>query len=439
MRRETISTIRFGYGLAPGQTSATLTDALIEQADSTSRLPPRIAFKTRADLILNYRKMRDDGEDARQQAQRKLRQQGMDDGRNHLSLAVTDPGFGARLSAFWSDHFTVAANGRLLSVLVPDFIETAIRPNITSRFVDMLRAAVTHPAMLVYLNQAQSIGPNSRVGQRRDKGLNENLAREVLELHTLGVDGPYTQADVRSFALLLTGLSVEKTGFKFRPGISEPGRHTVLGNIYGGARRSLGDIEDALNDIALHPGTAQHLARKLITHFVGPADEGFVTRIADAYLTSGGDLSHTYAAMLDDARAWQPDFHKAKLPFDFITSALRAAGAGAREVADIKPGDLRQGVFGAMQLMGQTFFRPPGPDGWSEAADAWITPPGLAARIRWATAFAERIEKMTDPRTFLDDALADAASPTLTFAVGGSESRAEGIALTLVSPEFNRR
>lgn len=161
--------------------------------------------------------------------------------------------------------------------------------------------------------------------------------------------------------------------------------------------------------------------------------------MAQAYLESGGDLPTIYAVLLEDELSWSPQFRKAKFPFDFIASSLRAAGATHADIIGMKQGDLRQGVFGATQLMGQPIFRPPGPDGWDEDPEAWITPPGLAARIRWATAFAERIEARHDPRAFLETALADAASPTLEFAVGGSESRVEGIALTLVSPEFNRR
>lgn len=439
MRRETVSAIRFGYGLAPGQTPAVTSEDLIGAARKTTNQAPRISLRLRAEKVRAYRMSREDGDAARKAAQQELRAIALADGRHYLSLTVGDPGFGARLTSFWADHFTVAANGPLLRTLVPDFIEAAIRPHITGRFADMLRAATFHPAMLVYLNQVQSIGPNSRAGQRRGKGLNENLAREILELHTLGVDADYTQTDVRSFAELLTGLSADKGGFVFRPGISEPGPHNILGAIYGARISTLDHIEDALEDIALHPETAWHLARKLTAHFLGIDDQNLINSIADAYLAADGDLVAAYLVLLDDPRSWEPGFQKTKPPFDFIASALRAAGGTPKEIAKIKPNDLRQGIYGAAELMGQTVFRPPGPDGWSEDAGTWITPPGLAARIRWAKGFAERIEGTQDPRTFLETALGDAASPTLTFAVGGSESRVEGIALTLVSPEFNRR
>ena len=221
MRRETISAIRFGYGLRHGQMPAVSTDALLRSAEQTSRKSPRIALTARAEQLLANRMMRKESEEAKKRAQRALRETAIRDVRHHVASAVDDPGFGARLLSFWSDHFTVAANGPQLRILVPDFIDSAIRPHITGRFPDMLRAATFHPAMLIYLNQVQSVGPNSRAGKRRDRGLNENLAREILELHTLGVDGGYAQTDVRSFAELLTGLSVDKGGFTFRQAIQD--------------------------------------------------------------------------------------------------------------------------------------------------------------------------------------------------------------------------
>lgn len=437
MKRETISQIRFGYGLNGSGAVATNPEALVREAEHAAGIKPRLRLKDRSDIIRTYRESRDAGEDARKKARQALVRNSMDDMRFILTNAVTGPGFGERLVSFWADHFTVAAQGPLLRVLAPDVVERAVRPNIAGRFTDMLRAVTFHPGMLIYLNQVQSVGPNSRVGKRRGKGLNENLAREILELHTLGVGAVYTQSDVRSFANLLTGLSADRNGFKFRKGIAEPGLHSVLDRRYEG---DLSGIKQALDDIALQPDTARHLATKLVTHFIGGVpDAGHVDLIAQAYLSSDGDLPRTYAALLDHPNAWSEKLLKVKTPFDYIVSAFRAAGASKEDIANIKPKDLRTGVVGAMQLMGQQMFLPPGPDGWDEAPETWITPPGLAARIRWAVAFSERIQDTHDPRAFLDRALGDAASPLLQFAVNRSESRVEGLALTLVSPEFNRR
>ena len=440
MRRETLSAIRFGYGLGPAVTPSADPKTLIANVQETTRRRPRIGLANRAAVLLNYRDTRkSDDESVKKAAQRKLLRQSADDLRHMLVEAVTGAGFGERLLAFWADHFTVATNGPPLRALVPDFIDAGLRPHLTGRFGELLKSATLHPAMLIYLNQVQSVGPNSRAGQRRDRGLNENLAREVLELHTLGVGANYTQDDVRNFAMLLTGLSVDKGGFKYRQAISEPGPHDVLGKSYGNKVVRLGDITDALEDIALHPDTALHLSRKLQVHFIGAADPDLTSKMADAYLASGGDLAVLYRRMLDDDRAWQPSLTKAKTPSDFIISSLRAAGATAKNINDLRQSELRSGIVEPLQAMGQAPLRPPGPDGWSEDPDDWITPPGLAARIRWAVAFAERIEGEFDPRDFLNHALADAASSNLSFAVNGAESRVEGIALTLISPEFNRR
>ena len=437
-KRETISQIRFGYGLGGIRPIAASTSALLGEAKEAARTKPRISSSDRVKIFLAYREARQSKNEAAQKtARQKLARNSMDDMRAILQNAVTGPGFGERLVQFWGDHFTVAANGPILRVLAPDVVDAAVRPNIAGRFPDMLRAVTLHPGMLVYLNQVQSVGPNSKAGKRTGKGLNENLAREILELHTLGVGSGYAQSDVRSFANLLTGLSADKGGFKFRNVLVEPGRHTVLGRDYDG---KLPGIEQALEDIALHPDTARHLAVKLITHFVGGVpDPVHVDHVAQAYLASNGDLTKTYAALLEHPNTWSERFVKAKTPFDYIVSAFRAAKATKADIASIKPKDLRVGVAGAMQMMGQQLFQPPGPDGWGEAPETWITPPGLAARIRWAVGFSERIQESHDPRAFLETALGDAASPLLQFAVAGSESRVEGLALTLVSPEFNRR
>ncbi|MEO1025747.1 MAG: DUF1800 domain-containing protein [Pseudomonadota bacterium] len=436
MRRSTLSSIRFGYGFGTNGAQSDDPRRLINIAKASAKLPPRMPSAKRADMLVEWNARYKSSESEKKAVRQEARRTAAADIRHHVARLVTDPGFGARLISFWCDHFTVAAQGRHITALLPDYIDTAIRPNITGRFADLLQAAVLHPAMLNYLNQTQSFGPNSRAGQRQKKGLNENLAREIIELHTLGVGGKYTQADVRAFANLLTGLSQQKARFKYRPAITEPGPHKVLGKKYGD---DLNAIRAALFDIAHHPDTARHVAQKLVHHFVGPSDAGLTNRVADVFRLSNGDLSKTYTALLTDERAWTPHMQKVKQPLDFIVSALRAVGASEADITGMKQKDFRRGIVASLEMMGQPLFRPPGPDGWKEEAEAWITPPGLAARSRWSTAFAERIEQDHDPRDFLKTALADAATPLLEFAVAGSESRAEGLALTLVSPEFNRR
>ena len=451
VRRNTIAAIRFGYGLRSGETPSANVHVLLDgirRIDGAERRFPLAALEVRASILAERRDIRraaktDEAgaEAAKKKNRRKIRTQASADIKTVFQRGIeSKSGLRERLIAFWTDHFTVAANGPALSVLVPDLIENAIRPHIAGNFGDMLVAVSTHPAMLIYLNQVQSVGPSSRAGKRRGRGLNENLAREILELHTLGVGSAYTQGDVRQLAELLTGLSVDKSGFVFRLAIAEPGEESVLGKRYGGGKPKLGDIHEALRDIARHPDTARHLARKLVTHFVGgPPSNDWVERMASAYLHSGGDLTALYETLLADDRAWEMPLRKAKLPFDFVVSAFRAAGVTGDGLNSLSPKDIRNDLIEPLAAMGQPLFRPTGPDGWSEAPEAWITPATLAARLRWSGNFVDDLLKDRDPREFLQAALDDAASDLLKSAVAGSESRAEGAALVLVSPDFNRR
>lgn len=446
--RSTVASIRFGLGFRAGRADSAGAAGLLDELDRPDPVEaafPLAPLAARAGLIDRRRKARRAAGDSRQvreeEARRMGRVQALEDVRALFQRAVdTRQGFRARLTAFWADHFTVEANGPLLSVLVPDMIESAIRPHVAGRFADLLTAAVFHPAMLIYLNQVQSVGPESRAGRRRDRGLNENLAREVLELHTLGVDAGYTQSDVRALAALLTGLSVDRRGFRFRPAIADPGPMTVLGRQYRTGRASLDDIRQVLSDIAVRPETARHLARKLLVHFVGaPVPEDLVARMAGAYLASGGQLGTLYAAMLEDSRVWRPPFRKVKPPFEFMVSALRAAGIEGRNLAALAPRDWLRDVVEPLAAMGQPLFRPGGPDGWPESAEAWVTPSALSARLQWAGRFVGEALPEQDPRGLLEGALADAASAELRFVVAGAETRRQGSVLVLASPDFNRR
>lgn len=243
--------------------------------------------------------------------------------------AVLSPnGFYERLATFWTNHFSTRANKSLpMRMIVPLYEAEAIRPNIGGSFRDLPRVATEHPAMLIYLDQAQSQGPESARGMKQKKGLNENLGRELLELHTLGAGSGYTQADVRAAAMVLTGLTIdrEEMDVAFRPGISEPGRHTVLGVSYGGAKRSRKDYLALLDDLAVHPKTAQHISRKLAAHFVSdqPPQE-MVTAIR-----MDGDLTAVYGAMLDHPAARRDEGAKARQPFDYVVTGLRALNAGS--------------------------------------------------------------------------------------------------------------
>ncbi|GKY87787.1 DUF1800 domain-containing protein [Sinisalibacter aestuarii] len=454
MSSATIAAIRFGYGLSAGQPApgdAGALSAALAAPDAMAARFPVTGMAGVFPLIREYnqarRASRQDepgGEDRFQAARRNLRLTMLEGLRAQLMRAVLAPdGMRERLHAFWSDHFTVRAKGVRFIAAPSAFAEDAIRPHITGSFPAMLRAAVTHPAMLAYLDQNRSIGPDSPAGQRQGAGLNENLAREVLELHTLGVDGGYAQGDVTQFAELLTGLTFDvQEGFLFRPRWAEPGAETVLGTRYGGAERArLDEVFAALDDIALHPATARHLARKLAVHFVSDRpDPDLVATLAAAYTAGGGALMPVYEALLAHPAAWVLPFAKARQPWDFMVASLRALGATEAALAGLGYPELRKGIRQPLAHMGQPYQAPPGPDGWPEEAEAWITPPALAERIGWAMALAgEYSAALPDPRAFVETALGGTASETLLGAVRAAESREAAVALVLASAEFNRR
>jgi len=351
--------------------------------------------------------------------------------------AGTPHGFAERMARFWTDHFTVAVKFPGHWSRVAGYPDQAIRPHVAERFEDMLIAVVRHPAMLMYLDQDRSFGPNSRAGRRRDRGLNENLAREVLELHTLGAGGPYRQDDVQALAALLTGFATGKGRFRYRDNMAEPGRFSLLGVRYDGADEA--ETLEALRVLARHPATARHLARKLAVHFV--ADDppaALIDALASRWLETEGDLSAVSAALLAHPAAWAPLGAKVRPPQEALIAALRAAGAGAAEIGP-------DGAFGrkltlaALADMGQAFHRAPGPDGWPEDAAHWITPGGMAARLKWAARMGRVLAERVDPRAYAVAALGDALSPETALAVSRAAERWEGHALLLASPDFNRR
>ncbi|MDP2519258.1 DUF1800 domain-containing protein [Shimia thalassica] len=352
--------------------------------------------------------------------------------------------FRERLAAFWNDHFTVVGKNSFYKALVDTYSEDAVRPNLSGRFEDMLIAVVTHPMMLLYLDQRQSVGPNSQLAEKRGKGrgLNENLAREVLELHTLGVEGPYSQTDVRELAELFTGLDYRQDkGFHFARGKTEPGPETVLGKVYGQEKGRLEDILAVLRDLARHPVTARHISSKLVMHFVSDdPDPALVDRLTAVYQDTDGDLSALYAALLEAPQAWDAPLANMKPPQDFIVSSLRALAVPAETFAGLNARDMRRLVTAPLQKMGQPWNEPLGPDGWPEEDGVWISPQGMAARLQWAMfAPGALLGVEPDPREFVVNALGADAPADITFAAGAAENRREGVAVVLMSPTFQRR
>ncbi|GHC65003.1 DUF1800 domain-containing protein [Neogemmobacter tilapiae] len=349
-------------------------------------------------------------------------------------------GFRERLVQFWADHFTTVPKLYDHKGVVLSLAEDAVRPHVAGRFAEMLKAATLHPAMLLFLDQQVSVGPNSRRAKDGKRGLNENLGRELLELHTLGVGAGYSQEDVRQMAELLTGLIVKpREGQGFNPKAAEPGPETVLGQVYEG--KGVEPILRALEDLAVRPETGRHLARKLAVHFVAddPPEE-LVVAMAQAYAETGGSLLAVYGALLNHPLAWEGPLTKLRQPFDFLVAGLRGLGVAADTLVGMKPKAFERLLLEPMAAMGQPMNRAGGPDGWPEEAEAWITPQRLAARITWAMQVPSRLVKpLPEPLVLAQGALGGRLGERLELALGGAESRRDAVGLVLSSPEFNRR
>lgn len=453
IRRETLAALRFGFGLGPQHPpvadAADLLAGLTGPDTAAADFPvtPMEEHLALARTHVQLARARRTGEEGALEALRSFNRTRNRAAQRDLMQCLFRAAFSSddlreRLVLFWANHFSVAGRNARFRPMASVFLEDAIRPHLAGNFSELLRAATLHPLMLQYLEQNRSAGPGSAAVQHRGQGgLNENLARELLELHTLGVTGSYTQEDVEGLALLLTGLSFDfEQGFRFRPRLAEPGRFRILGREYGSDRPSLADVEEALDDIARHPDTARHIGRKLAVHFVSDTpDEGLVEHLAATFAAGQGALLPVYEALLEHPAAWVPERAKVKPPFDFIASAMRALDSRPEQLAELLHGRLVLHFATPMRQMGQPFLRPPSPAGWPEEGAHWITPPLLAARISWAMSAPERIAPPQDPRDLVETALADAAGDDLRFAAAAAESRLEGIGVVLASPAFNRR
>jgi uncharacterized protein (DUF1800 family) len=351
---------------------------------------------------------------------------------------IADCGFAERLVTFWSNHFCISANkGQPARMWAGSFEREAIRPHVFGRFADMLKAVEQHPAMLFFLDNQQSIGPDSRAGQNRKRGLNENLAREIMELHTLGVGSGYTQGDVTSFARMITGWTyVGRAGrlgepgtFIFNANAHEPGEQRLLGKVY--ANTGIGQGEAALADIARQPATAKFIATKFVRHFV--ADDpppALVSHLQGVFTKTDGDLKAMTLALVDSDEAWQAPMTKMRSPYEYLI-------ASGRLLARI-PED--PGLYlGGLNMLGQPLWTPPGPNGFPDTNAAWAAPEGMKLRLDIAARISSRIAASIDPRDLLEVAAADAASNETRQTVARAESREQALALLLMSPEFQRR
>lgn len=345
------------------------------------------------------------------------------------ALTTATP-FRERLVWFWANHFTVSIRAGRVAVVAGDFVRNAIRPHVTGPFRDMLLAVMQHPAMLMYLDNAASIGPDSAVGHRTGRGLNENLARECMELHTVTPASGYTQADVTAFANILTGWSIgrlgEQAGFRFRPAIHEPGALSLMGRDFPPGEQ--GGVE-ALTFLGTHPATYHHLATKLVRHFVADDPPPDAVRWIETVLRdTNGDLGQAALALVPLEAAWRP-LTKLRGPQDYVLAALRAA-----DLPDGKRPNAQQIVRG----LGQPLFGAPFPIGWPDQATDWAGPEAMMRRIDWAYGFAGRASDL-DAEQIADASLGPLLTADTGLQIKRAGSRRDALTLLLTSPEFQRR
>jgi uncharacterized protein (DUF1800 family) len=358
-----------------------------------------------------------------------------------------------RLTQFWSNHFAVSIDKIAVLGLAGAMEREAIRPRVTGHFTDLLLAVEQHPAMLLYLDNQTSIGPHSKAaqfagrrGNGRKVGINENLAREILELHTLGVNGGYTQADVSTFAQAISGWSIggqdhgrrlARLGaddgtpgkFHFRDAFHEPGARKLLGKTYGDD--GLGQGQAILRDLALRRETARHVSTKLARHFI--ADDppaAVIERLTRAWLDSKGDLPAVYAALVASPEAWQQPLSKFKTPADYIHSSFRALEIPLRD---------KRRSLQAFETLGQRNLMPGSPAGWPDTSADWDGSSALLKRIAWADVVAQRMGDSRNARELGAQLLGATLTEDTAKAIARAESGAQALTLLLTCPEFMRR
>jgi uncharacterized protein (DUF1800 family) len=467
-----IAANRFGLGARPGELSRIGSDAqgwLLAQLEGSPPKVPPGGLRSSKDVLVETMELRREQREpsgkptapnpsaAPIQNVLKLPQLFrpiyIEEATTRLRHAVnTDRPFLERLTQFWTNHFAVSIDKLAVLGLAGAFEREAIRPNVLGNFADLLLAVEKHPAMLLYLDNHLSIGPGSQLakaaGRRksgRQVGLNENLAREILELHTLGVNGGYTQQDVTTFAEVLTGWSIggnfarlknsrlagggEPGEFAFRSPLHEPGAKTVLGKRYAAGDQSQG--EAVLRDLAKHPATATFIATKLARHFI--ADEppaSAVERLCAAFTKSGGELRAVYRELVELSEPWSQPLAKYKTPADYIVSTYRALDL---------PIDSKRRGLASFELLGQRTYSPGSPAGWPDRSADWDGASALMKRIEWADALGQRVGTRHNALDLAPQLLGSSLSDETRTAIARAESASQALTLLLTAPEFLRR
>jgi len=458
-----IAANRFGYGARPNEIKKASKDpeawliSHLQPVHFNNKLPDSASLVPKVKEIQKQRKKDKQANIKKSAATEDFRKTLIALSADGIRQAIhSDNSISWRLLDFFSNHFSVSANGAILKALAPTLEREAIAPNLLGNFENMLLAVTMHPAMLIYLNNEQSFGPNSRLGKKRGKGLNENLAREILELHTLGVNGGYSQQDVTELAKAITGWSVANpkkdkgSGFKFRAYGHEPGDRILLGKKYysKGVRQhnkasnittvrqrnnnSNKDVEQGtrmLLDLARHPATAQFICNKLAHHFISDnPDPELVNKLVKTWQASNGNIREVMITMIRSDESWHETDEKFKTPRDFVISTFRALGR-----KNVKP----QQLLSSLDRLGQRPFNAGSPAGFSDEQMSWDGSSALMKRIDWSVQISGYQKKKV--KKVMTNALSTAVSDHTLQMVSRAESLQQAYTLLLMSPEFQRR
>ena len=346
------------------------------------------------------------------------------------NLLNTPVPFRERLVWFWANHFTVSLRfGGEIMALIPSYIREAIRPHVTGRFGDMLSAVMHHPAMLTYLDNIVSAGPDSLIGRKLNRGINENLARESLELHTVTPAAGYTQNDVTEYAKIMTGWTSEVrefSGFTFRADGHQPGPKTVMGRTFPAG---LEGGEQMLAFLAAHPMTHRNIATKFVRHFV--ADDppaGAVRRIETVLHDTSGDLRAASLATAALPDAWK-SLTKIRSPAEYVFAVLRGLGATAFPATELGS---------ALDVLGEPRFLAPFPNGYPDIAAAWTSGEALMRRVDWVFRQMPYYTALS-AEDLAKELLGGLLSSETLNQIQHAASARDALTLLLTSPEFIRR
>jgi uncharacterized protein (DUF1800 family) len=440
---------RFGYGATPALAKLNIQDPkkwLLDQLRDYSIQNPKWTSEQALKQIFAYRHDRkmiqQSAENNKAITSLKAKRREMINSSKKLSAQIilqaiqTEQPLQARLQDFFANHFSLSNTNANMRTIAPTLESEAIAPHLNGYFADMLVSVTRHPAMLYYLNNESSIGPNSALGLKRQKrGLNENLGREILELHTLGVNGGYTQSDVQALSKSLTGWSIggrkkrEALGFVFKAYAHEPGEKILLGKRYAAAtRNSDQQAVDMLNSLATHDQTAQHLSYKIAKHFIADSPpQTLVQQMAKRWVDTRGHIPSVMTIMIGHPLSWLPKSSKFKTPREYVISLQRAC-----QLRNTKPDILK-----TLEILGQAPYSSGSPAGFSDNAQDWASASALMDRIEWAEHIAGQV-KMS-PIEVAMVALGDLLSPSTAQHIMRAESKQQGLAILFMSPEFLRR